>query len=119
MFRAYLASLGRAHHDEAVAAARARVCRHVRAHWDSLRAFFEDDRPERVSPDAYERLMRGNAWGGELELAALASVDGTHIRVYDARRRRWMREYGPRQGRAVGRAFLRYSGNHYDAICVR
>jgi len=128
LFRAYLVSLGRVADDAAVAAARARVVAHVRAQWAEYAPFARGDH---ASADVYERDMgaSGAAWGGELELAALARVDGARIRVYDARRRRWMPEYAPvaaaaggapplATGQAQPVARLRHRVNHYDAICT-
>jgi OTU domain-containing protein 6 len=83
---------------------------YIRAHED-LAPFLQED------PEAYcAKLETTAAWGGEVELAALASTLGAQIAVWQADRP--VHRVG--EGRRVCLAFYRHTyalGEHYNSLC--
>lgn len=100
-----------AHPDADHVRVRARVARHIDAHWEARYRHYVPE-PERAR---YRRSVgHDGVWGDELSLRAYADAEDARVQVYDAHTRRCVAEYGPAD--AVPPKRLVYDGTHYDAL---
>ena len=90
---------------------RARVVRHVAAHWETYRDFLEHNEAR----DWLARMARAGEWGDELVLRAFADATPAAVRVLDATTRALLWRYPSHTVRGTPRTVL-YGGAHYDAL---
>lgn len=99
---------------ERVRALRHEVVRDVVERWDDTRNYL----PEYASCHDYEQdMLHRRGWGGEVELAAFASLYRRCVKVFCSHTRRWY-VYKPRDSDVCSRnkIYLTFGNNHYDAL---
>lgn len=120
-----IAEAARPIEDAAAMSLRSRVASYMERHWDEFPTVLPQTRSERVAG------IRGQEWGGEEELAALAKVLNQTVAVHDISRGRYTSYPPSREG--DGTIHLRYTRDeravlitgdveacgHYDLLLYR